>query len=78
MSDTCAFCGAELPPNIRQLRHRTQDDMRPLCCNRKHEVARRARDGIYKDMSDAGRVARIAAVIVSNSERPRRKKRGAI
>ena len=71
--DFCAFCNKELPENTRQRRHRTQDDTRPLCCNREHEVERRKQAGMYKAMSLAGRAARSAAVATSNREKPRRK-----
>ena len=74
MSDFCAFCGKELPANIRQVRHRTQDDTRPITCDRLCEVERRKRDGMFKAMSKAGKEARSTAVARSNHINPRRKK----
>lgn len=74
MSEFCAACGKELPANIRQIRHRTQDDLRPITCNRECDIERRKQQGIFKAMSEAGREARSQAVALSNRSNPRRKK----
>lgn len=73
MTDFCAFCKKELPEDIRQLRHRSQDDIRPLCCDRECEIQRRKRDGIYTAMSATGREKRGVAVHASNINHPRRR-----
>jgi hypothetical protein len=73
MTEFCASCGQELPVNIRQMRHRTTNDMRTVTCNRTCEVNRRKKIGLYKQMSQMGKSARSAAVTVSNHLHPRRR-----
>jgi hypothetical protein len=78
MADFCAFCDNELPANIRQVRHRSLDNTRPLTCDRECETSRRRRDGLFKAMSAAGKDARIQAVTKSNHEHPRRKRKATV
>jgi hypothetical protein len=75
MSDFCAFCGKELPPDIRQRRHRGSDDRRPLFCGRAHQVAYYWQKGHYRAISAQGREARSEAVRQSNHLQPRRRRK---
>jgi len=73
----CAFCGKKIPAEIIKKRHYTQAELRerPIYCNHDEDNARRKRDGIFKEMSLAGREGRKRVIPQSNKEKPRRQRK---
>lgn len=73
--DFCAnpSCHKPLPADIRQKRHRTQDDNRPLFCDRDCKDEWQTVTGLAKHYSEMGKAGRIAFL---QRVRPRRPKKG--
>jgi hypothetical protein len=73
----CAFCGKALDlATIIRERHYSAAQIQahgPYHCDRECDMARRKRDGFFKQMSVKGREARSKAVAKSNVVNPRRK-----